>query len=407
MRNGLKNFGLNWYRRIFVAQSVHFYALLTTGLLLVVIGLAMVMSASTVDSINSNDNAYLSFLKQTLFAILGLLGMLIASVLSMRFWRRFAFLFLLFALGLQVIALAFGVSSGGNTNWLQIGSFNIQPSEIIKLALILALAGLVVAYDFEYNPPRRFQFPFWSLSAISMGLILAGRDLGTVLIFAIFLIGMLIQAKLVRYEWNRVFAIGFGALALYLLLFPTNRVARFGNWWKWFTTGEIENTDSNWQFLHGTWAIAEGGLFGVGFGKSKLKWNWIPAAENDFIFAIIAEETGFIGALVVIGLILMLGYFMRNVWLRTQDPFSRLVASGITVWLIAQAMVNISVVLGNLPVLGVPLPFISYGGSSMIMSMIALGVLLAIERDTHQANGSPVLRGANIATLIHAIRYKL
>lgn len=383
---------------------MHFYALLTAVLLLVVIGLAMVLSASTVDSIYASDNAYWTFLKQTLFALGGLLAMLLASVLSMKFWRRFAFPFLLGALGLQGLALAFGVSSGGNKNWLPVGFFNVQPSEIIKLALILALAGLVVAYDFEYNPPRRFQIPFWALSVFSMGLILAGGDLGTVIIFGIFLLGMLMQAHLYRYEWNRLIAFGAVLFVGYLVLFPTNRFARFGNWWKWFTTGEIENTDANWQFLHGTWAIAAGGLFGVGFGKSKLKWNWIPAAENDFIFAIIAEETGFIGAAVVIGLIVLLGFLMRNIWLRTEDPFSRLVASGITIWLIAQAIVNISVVLGNLPVLGVPLPFVSYGGSSMIMSMTALGVLLAIERESHEANGSPVLRGATIATVIQTIR---
>lgn len=369
-----------------------------------VIGLAMVMSASTVDSIYANDNAYWTFLKQTLFALVGLLVMLFASVFSTRFWRRFAMPFLLGALGLQVLALAFGVSSGGNKNWLSVGFFNVQPSEIIKLALILALAGLVVAYDFEFNPPKRFQFPFWFLSVISVVLILAGGDLGTVIIFGIFLLGMLMQAHLYRYEWNRLIAVGAVLFLGYLVLFPTNRLARFAAWWEWFTTGEIENTDSNWQFLHGTWAIAEGELFGVGFGKSKLKWNWIPAAENDFIFAIIAEETGFIGAIVVIGLIVLLGFLMRNIWLRTEDPFSRLVASGITVWLTAQAIVNISVVLGNLPVLGVPLPFVSYGGSSMVMSMFALGVLLAIERETHQLNGSPMVQGLSIRTLIGTIR---
>jgi len=241
-------------------------------------------------------------------------------------------------------------------------------------------------------------------AAFALFPVILGKDIGSIIIFVGFILGMYLILELPKLYYYRMFAaLAAGGLAVYLQDPTNNRFTRFGNWLAWIFGGELD-PDTNWQFMHGTWALAEGGLFGVGFGKSRLKWNWVPEAENDFIFAIIAEEGGLIGAVTLIVIIMVLGLFMRRVWLRTVDPFAQLVSAGIVFWLMFQSFVNLSVVLGNLPVLGVPLPFISYGGSSLIASMMAIGVLLAFERENHIADGSPTVKVGDLWPLARTRR---
>jgi cell division protein FtsW (lipid II flippase) len=159
--------------------------------------------------------------------------------------------------------------------------------------------------------------------------------------------------------------------------------SRAGRILAWLNPNGPDPNGYNWQSEHGMWAIAAGGIFGQGLGSSKMKWSWIPEVENDFIFAIIAEEFGLIGALVVVALFVFLAISFIKIWQRTQDTFSRHVVSGIMIWIVFQALVNIAVVLRLLPVLGVPLPLISAGGSSLLSTLAAVGIVLAIERENH------------------------
>ena len=388
---GLKSISQNLIKKAFQAQSVHFYLLLGATLLLTSVGLIMVLSASTIDSIISRGDAFAIFIRQFEAAIVGLIGLVSISLFSVQTLRRLApfATAAILAIQLLVIATPLGVEVNGNKNWLNLGFTEIQPSELLKLALILAIAGFVVTKDIESNPPQPFLKGFALICLVSLGLVAGGKDIGTIIIFLGFLIGMLLTLDLPVFvmRWTLT---GIGALGL--IVWATdpsnNRFSRFGNWISWIFGGELD-PQTNWQFLHGTWALAEGGLFGVGFGKSRLKWNWVPEAENDFIFAIIAEEGGLIGAITLVIVILALGLFMRRVWLRSHDPFMQLASAGIVFWLMFQSFVNISVVLGNLPVLGVPLPFVSSGGSSLIASLCAIGVLLAFERENHALEGSP------------------
>jgi cell division protein FtsW (lipid II flippase) len=159
----------------------------------------------------------------------------------------------------------------------------------------------------------------------------------------------------------------------------------------WLNPGSASSEAFNWQYEHGTWALAAGGVFGVGLGNSKMKWSWIPEVENDFIFAVIGEELGFIGALVVIGIFALLISSLIGIMNRSESTFGRVLIVGVIVWIVSQSAVNIAVVLGVLPVLGVPLPLISAGGSSLIATLGAIGLVLAIEKDNHR-NGRRSIR---------------
>jgi cell division protein FtsW (lipid II flippase) len=159
----------------------------------------------------------------------------------------------------------------------------------------------------------------------------------------------------------------------------------------WLNPGSASSEAFNWQYEHGTWALAAGGVFGVGLGNSKMKWSWIPEVENDFIFAVIGEELGFIGALVVIGIFALLISSLIGIMNRSESTFGRILIVGVIVWIVSQSAVNIAVVLGVVPVLGVPLPLISAGGSSLIATLGAIGLVLAIEKHNHR-NGRGLLR---------------
>ena len=385
-------------RRTFQAQSIHFYRLLGVATLLTVVGLIMVLSASTINSIVSRGDAFAIFNRQFGSAVLGFLLMMGISLMPPHWLRRGAPFLAAGVLLAQMLVLTttLGVTVNGNRNWLEIpGVGSIQPSEFMKIALIVALASFIVSRDIESNPPRPFVMASLGVALLALAPIVVGKDIGSIIIFVGFLLGMYITLDLEKFVYRRIYAaLALGALVIWRMDPTNNRFTRFGNWVSWIFGGELD-PEANWQFLHGTWALAEGGLFGVGFGKSRLKWNWVPAAENDFIFAIIAEEGGLVGALTLIAIILLLGLFMRKIWIRTTDPFAQLTSAGIVFWIMLQSFVNLSVVLGNLPVLGVPLPFVSAGGSSLIASMMAIGVLLAFERENHALEGSPELHFAD------------
>jgi cell division protein FtsW (lipid II flippase) len=210
-----------------------------------------------------------------------------------------------------------------------------------------------------------------------------GRDLGTAIIIALIVFGTLVITGAPLKPLIQVF-VGVAIAGALAAFSSASRMARIN---AWLNPDSASSDAFNWQYEHGTWALAAGGVFGVGLGNSKMKWSWIPEVENDFIFAVIGEELGLIGALVVIGIFALLVSSLIGIMNRSDSSFGRVIVIGVIVWIVSQSAVNIAVVLGVLPVLGVPLPLISAGGSSLIATLGAIGIVLAIEKDNHR-NGA-------------------
>ncbi|WP_380168556.1 putative lipid II flippase FtsW [Jannaschia sp. R86511] len=350
-----------------------------TGLLLV-FGLLMVLSSSSVESYATSGNPWAIAGRQVMFAAVGLPLMLVATRLPVHWWKRLAWPVLGLALALQALVFVPGVGFevNGNRNWISVAGFTAQPSEAIKLALVV-WAATVLARKQELLGrlghvlvPVLFPFGF-----LALGLVLAGDDLGTGLVLLLLLAGLLYAAGTPL----RYFAIG-GAVVLAgvaaLVIREPYRMTRIQTW----LTGN-QCTDiygECWQPVHGMWALASGGWWGLGLGGSREKWAWLPEAHNDFIFAIVGEELGLPGTLAVLGLFVALAVGMVRVAHRAQDPFVVIATTGVMVWVLGQALINIGVVIGVLPVIGVPLPLVSSGGSSLVTTMVALGMVMSFAR---------------------------
>ena len=360
------------------AQSRQFFWLLGLTLATVAIGLTMVASASAVDAFKETANAASIFLKQGGYALIGLALMLIISNVSLDVMRRFAMLGLMVTMGAQAATVLVGREINGNRNWLDLGPVGIQPSEFLKL-------GLIIALSFQLSQLTGFQdedLPIWKrvwfFSAVSVGMVaVLSKDLGSGIIMVILLMGLYLIAGIKMSYWYSIIAVG-SALAFFLVSSSPSRRVRFD---AWMNPAAADPMGVNWQFEKGTWALASGGIFGTGLGRSKLKWSWIPEVENDFIFAIIGEELGLIGALLVVAMFLALGLVMFQIARQQTDPFNRNLVVGVMFWIVIQAFINMGVVVGLFPVLGVTLPLVSAGGSSLIASLMAIGVVLAVERD--------------------------
>jgi cell division protein FtsW len=369
------------FDRVFRAQSIQFYQLLGVTLFLVGFGVVMVLSASSIDSLKSNNNAFSVFGRQFAAAGVSLVLMSIVSLLPMARIRTLSFMAAVAALGLQLLVPLIGVSVNGNKNWIAVPLIgNIQPSEFLKVATLLLLANYLSSQK-DYFYDRSVWIRALVIALVSMGSVMAGFDLGTVIIMACIFLGMMIMAGMPQKLINLLIVAAVMVVPAVLSFGSSSRVGRI---MAWLNPSAPDPNGYNWQSEHGMWALSAGGVFGAGLGESKMKWSWIPEVENDFIFAIIGEELGLVGALVVIGLFVALFVFCLNILNRTSDHFSRYVVLGVTLWITLQAFVNIAVVLRLLPVLGVPLPLISAGGSSLLSTLVGIGLLLAIERQNHQ-----------------------
>jgi len=362
----------------FRAQSREFYMLLGLTAVISLLGLAMVASASSVDAFKSTANAADTVMRQGVFALIGAVALVVASNLPLSIYKRFAFFFLWITLGLQLLTVLFGNEINGNRNWLDIGFTSIQPSEFLKLGLVIAFSLMLA----ELTGDEFYDKQIWKRVFVYSGLALVmvvyfGKDMGTGVVMAITLAGLFLFAGMKLSSWLGLMALGaLGAVALVMM--SGSRRARFA---AWMNPTEADPMGVNWQFEKGTWALAQGGIFGSGLGRSRMKWSWIPEVQNDFIFALIGEELGLIGALFVILLFCALAVTMFIIAKNQTNAFSRNLVATIMVWISMQAFINIGVVLGIFPVLGVPLPLISAGGSSLIVTLATIGVVLAVERD--------------------------
>jgi cell division protein FtsW len=295
---------------------------------------------------------------------------------------------------LILVLVGFGQTTNGAERWISIAGIQLQPSEFAKLALLIWAADLLARKDElkQLNDWRALLVPLLPGSAVLAMLVMLGDDLGTTFVLLVILLTLL---------WvigtpGRLFACMLGLIVFALLVlivvepYRAVRLTEFLN-----QTGTA--VGKNMQPIQGKYAIGSGGLFGVGLGKSMQKWGWVPNASSDFIFAILGEELGLVGTTVVVFLYGGLAYAGLRVARRMTSPFMRLAAAGITVWIVVQALVNICAVVGLLPITGVPLPLISQGLSSLLVTMAAIGVLLALARREPGAREALAAAGPGLA----------
>ncbi|WP_323101563.1 putative lipid II flippase FtsW [Intrasporangium sp. YIM S08009] len=356
-----------------------YYLILGATTTLVVIGLIMVFSASSVEQLLADKASYTVFARQLMFAVLGAVAAAVASRLDVKKWKRLAIPALVVSVLLLAAVIPLGVSVNGNQNWLALGPVQFQPSELAKIGIVLAGAAIYANKASRMSSVLHVLLPFLvPISAVVLALILAGHDLGTALVFLVVIAAILAVAGAPL----RVFVVGglLGAAGVAALVATSgNRVKRIAD----FLDPTCNTNPDGWcgQAVHGMYALADGGWWGVGLGASKEKWAWLSEAHNDFIFAIIGEELGLPGTLMILVLFGILAWACFRLVSRTQDRFVRIAGSGIMAWLIGQAIINIGAVIGLLPVIGVPLPLVSAGGSSLVTTLLALGVLLSFARN--------------------------
>lgn len=355
-----------------------YYLIVGAVALLVALGLVMVLSSSSVSSLSDTDGAspYGIFFNQARFAIIGLPLAWLASRLPVGFYKRFAWPVLLGALALQALVPLIGITVRGNQNWIRIpGGQSIQPSEFAKLALAVWLGVVLARKRPLLHRWVHVLVPGVLVALVTVGFVLLGHDLGTALILLILLAGALFVAGVPM----RFFAVGF-VLATFVVVqlaqasdSRMNRIAAF-------FSSDCDTQGACYQTTRGMYGLASGGLTGIGLGESREKWSYLPMAHNDFIFAILGEELGLLGTLLVLGLFGVLAFALTRVVRRHTDPFVQISTGAIGAWVLGQALINIAVVIGLLPVIGVPLPLVSAGGSALVTTMVAMGVVLSFAR---------------------------
>ncbi|MFJ6867904.1 putative lipid II flippase FtsW [Streptomyces termitum] len=380
-------------RRTWDRPLTAYYVIIGAGLLITGLGLVMVYSASMITALTYDLVPSYFFRKQFFAAVLGAGLLFAASRMPVRLHRALAYPILVGAVFLMVLVQIPGIGHAvnGNQNWISLGGpFQLQPSEFGKLALILWGADLLARkHDMKLLTQwKHMLVPLVPGTFMLLGLIMLGGDMGTSIILAAILFGLLWTAGAPTRLFAGVLVV---AVSIGFLLIKTsdNRMRRFQC---------IGATDPGGegapclQAAHGIYALASGGWFGSGLGASVEKWGQLPEAHTDFIFAVTGEELGLAGTLSVLALFAALGYAGIRVAGRTEDPFVRFAAGGVTTWITAQAVVNIGAVLGLLPIAGVPLPLFSYGGSALLPTMFAVGLLIAFARQEPAAKAALAMR---------------
>jgi cell division protein FtsW len=356
--------------------ATSYYMLLGASSLLILLGLVMVLSSSSVESIAAGESPYSVFWRQAVFAGIGLPLMWLASRTSVRRWKQLAWPLVVAAvLGQLLVFSPLGVGVNGNTNWIQVLGVRAQPSEAAKLALIVWCAAVLARKRRLLDQWAHVLLPVGPVAATVLGLVLLGHDLGTAMVLMLIVAGALYMAGVPL----RLFAVAGAAVTLVTVLMVATSRNRMGRITAW-ASGTCDYEGACWQTTHGKWALASGGWWGVGLGASREKWSYLPEAHNDFIYAIIGEELGLPGTVAVVLLFAAVAVACARVVSRHDDVFVKIATGAVMAWVLGQAMINIAVVLGLLPVIGVPLPLVSSGGSALICTMVALGMVLSFAR---------------------------
>ena len=341
------------------------------------IGLVMILSASSVEALRDHGSSWLYFNRQLIWVGGGAVVFLVSTRIDFRVWRRLAvpLLALSGVLLFLVLIPGVGISVYGSSRWLGFGQLRMQPSELAKLALLIFSADLLARRAGRIADTRLTLRPVLAVLGVVVLLLMKQPDLGTTLVTGSIVFAVLFVAGIPLVPMTTVAAVG-AAGVLFLSLSADYRRARVTA----FLDPWADPLNTGYQSLQSMVGLASGGIFGLGLGASRAKWGFLPNAHTDFIFAIIGEELGLLGAALVVGLFCALGWVGVRIALRAPDRFGMLMAAGITTWFMVQAFVNIGAVIAVLPITGVPLPFVSFGGSSLLVSMAAAGMLANIAR---------------------------
>jgi len=368
------------YSKIFSRQELPYFLIIWCTVLLSGLGLTMVLSASTVTSLQDSGNSYSIFIRQFFFLILGAAAAYWAFKVRGGVWLKVAKV----SLTVSVITLtlpfipALGKDIKGNRNWIEFAGFTLQPSEFAKFGLILWSSYHLRNLDLFKDGKKSLFFLLPGFAAIEF-LIILQKDLGTALLVFLIFAGILFiaGAPIKLFALSAIPIIIIGSALVFSSAYRMDRFAALLD-----PFDERYYKFSGWQPAHSIMGLASGGLWGSGLGASKQKWANLAEAHTDFIFSVIGEELGLLGSLLVLGLYASLIYAIIRVALKTKDDFSRYVCAAIACWFIAQVAVNIGSATSLIPVIGVTLPFISYGGSSLLANLLAVGYVLGVARRT-------------------------
>ncbi|MFV0496004.1 putative lipid II flippase FtsW [Mycobacterium sp.] len=359
-----------------------FHLIIAVAALLTTLGLIMVLSASGVRSYGDDGSAWVIFGKQVMWTIVGLIGCYIALRMPVRFMRRIAFSGFAFTVVLLVLVLVPGIGkeANGSRGWFVVSGFSMQPSELTKMAFAIWGAHLLAARRLERASLREMLVPLVPAAVVALALIVAQPDLGQTVSMGIILLALLWYAGLpLRVFVTSLVSVFFAAAILAVSAgYRSDRVRSWLN-------PDADPMDSGYQARQAKYALAHGGVFGDGLGQGVAKWNYLPNAHNDFIFAIIGEELGLIGAVGLLGLFGLFAYAGMRIARRSADPFLRLLTATTTLWVLGQAFINIGYVIGLLPVTGLQLPLISAGGTSTAATLTQIGIMANAARHEPEA----------------------
>ena len=360
-------------------RSPRFIVLLAAMIVLTLLGVVMVLSASSVNDLRIFGDTWHHLKRQVLWLFLGVISMAVTIRIDYRNFRKFSIPFLCFALILCGLVLfpSIGITANGSARWIGVGSFTFQPSEFLKIAMVIYLADLFSGSKKKANVTITSIKKFLLVLGTAAALLMLEPDLGTTAIIAAISLAILFFSG---FPLRNLLLMGVSGIALlfaasYSSGYRRKRLLGVLDPWQ-------DPTGVGWQALQSAVAISQGGVSGLGLGESRAKWGFLPFSHTDFIFAIVAEELGFIGACLVILAFLSIGLAGLTAAFKAPDNFGQLLAAGITAWISIQAFVNLGAVLGMLPITGVPLPFVSSGGSALGVTMAAFGILLNVARQT-------------------------
>ncbi len=346
-------------------------------ILLSIFGIIMIYSSSSIWAEYKFDNSFHYMILQSIFLLIGIIGMIIASKIDYKIYLKYAnkILILCFILLVLVLIPGIGTIRNGSQSWFGIGPFGIQPSEAAKIGLIIFTSKYLSNSNKFLSSFKKGVLPILGILIVFFGLIMLQPDLGTGSVLFISIIAMLFVAGV-----NMKFFIGMGitgliGLVILIVIAPyrMDRITSFINPWN-------DPLGTGFQIIQSLYAIGPGGLLGQGFGSSIQKHFYLPEPQTDFIFSIICEEFGLMGAVIVVGFFLIILYQGIKIALRCEDKFGKYLSYGMIFQIMFQALMNLMVVIGMIPVTGVTLPFLSYGGSSLLISLASIGVILNISR---------------------------
>jgi cell division protein FtsW len=359
--------------------------------LLCAFGLIMVGSASPLISMSLYGSPWSILIRQSMWMGVGIGGLLVCARIDYRKWRAARGVLVVVTMGLLVVVLVphLGVSAGGSSRWIGVGMLQLQPSELMKLALAVFAADLLTRRE-QWSDPKMIIVPVVSVLAISGVLILKQPDMGTALVLCCIAFGILFMGGVPMGPIVKILG-AFAVLAVVVGLADPYRRDRILS----FLNPGANRSGTGYQVWQSLIGLGSGHLFGLGLGGGREKWGTLPNAHTDFIFSVVGEELGLVGAVVLLGMFFALAWYGLRAAIRAPDRFGSLLAVGITTWITSQAVINIGAVIGVLPVTGIPLPFISFGGSSLIITLAAVGILLNIAAHERPAALTPLRRRPN------------